>query len=100
MRGRIRIVAEPLLYPLTSVERVEDPRVWVGDGLMELYHVRAVEPYVSIGNADSFVITFRSVVVNGVKPEGIEPVRFVDPESGEEVIIRDCRDSSLLIRSS
>ncbi len=92
LRGRVKFVAKPLLYPIVTTERVEDPRVWCGDDGVELYHVRAYEPYIEVGGARSYVITFKSTLQNGEVRE-MEPVRIEDPQRGSEAIIRDYRDT-------
>ena len=94
LRGRLRLDAKPVTYPLVYVERVEDPRTYVGGSGKELYHVRAVMPWRPIAGADSFILTFASNLREGeLIPESMEPVRFVNPAKGEEAIIRDCRDT-------
>ena len=94
LEGRLRLDAKPALYPLVYVERVEDPRVLVSQEGRELYHVRAVMPSKPIAGASSFVLTFTSTLKEGSDvPERMEPVRFRDPISGEEAIIRDYRDT-------
>jgi len=91
--GRVRLRAEPLYYPIVTTERVEDPRACELGGGVELTHVRAYEPYVEVGGARSYVITFTSVLERSSRPKYMEPIRFEDPQSGDEVIIRDYRDT-------
>lgn len=51
-------------------------------------------PSKPIAGASSFVLTFTSILKEGSDvPEHMEPVRFRDPISGEEAIIRDYRDT-------
>lgn len=94
LNGRIKLHGEPVLYPLVSVERVEDPRIYVDDVLKELYHVRAIKPYKSIdgyNDVNEYVITFTSKLDDNWKPRKIEPIRF--KHQGEEYIISDYRDT-------
>jgi len=99
LEGRLRLDATPALYPITYVERVEDPRVFVGARGTELYHVRAVMPLKPLAGADSFVITFASTLEGeALRPNRMEPVRFRSPDGGEGVI-RDYRDTFPLSES-
>ena len=94
LSGRIKLHGELILYPLVSVERVEDPRIYMDYVRKELYHVRAIKPYKSIdGSSDvnEYVITFTSRLGDDWKPRKMEPVRF--KHQGEEYIISDYRDT-------
>ena len=91
LHGRIRLIAQPVLYPALSTERVEDPRI-DPEHLRELYHVRAYYTYRPIDDADSFTLTFRSEIDDQGIPKFIEPVMFRD-HNENLFIIRDYRDT-------
>ena len=90
LHGRLSLNAIPLLYPYTTIERIEDPRIYFDQH--ELYHVRAIELYQPIGGARSFVTTFIAELKEPFKVENLEILRFkwID---GDEYIIRDYRDT-------
>ncbi len=91
LHGSMELEAKPILYPLLSTERVEDPRV-DPDNMTELYHVRAYSTYKEVCGADSYVITFRSDIGNDGVPDNMEPVLFRSPD-GSLHIIRSYRDT-------
>ncbi len=93
LNGNIRIEVEPVLYPLISTERVEDPRAYrYGSDIVEVYHVRAIKPYEdfnSIKGGVEYVITFKALFKNG--DVLIEPTRFI--MNNKECILHDYRDT-------
>lgn len=91
LHGRVKLEAHPILYPILSTERVEDPRV-DPDFMKELFHVRSYYTYKPISGIDSFTLTFRSEIDDQGIPKSIEPVLFGNL-NGEAFIIRDYRDT-------
>ncbi len=90
LSGRLRLRAVPVLYPYLTIERVEDPRIYLEN--LELYHVRAFELYRPIACAKSFTTTFVAKLSSPSRATSLELVRFrwVD---GEEHLIRSYRDT-------
>ncbi len=93
LKGNTRVEAEPILYPLISTERVEDPRAYKhNSNAIEVYHVRAIKPYEDFNNIKGnieYVVTFKALLKdNNVL---IEPTRFIVDE--EEYILHDYRDT-------
>ncbi len=89
LSGRLKLAAKTILYPYLTVERVEDPRVYME--YYELYHVRSFELYKPIGGTRGFTITFMAKLHDPSNVKELEIVRFKWKD--HECIIKDYRDT-------
>ena len=87
--GRLKPTAKTILYPYLTVERVEDPRVYMN--YYELYHVRAFELYRPISGTRGFTTTFMAKLYDPSNVKELEIVRFKWKDN--EFIIKDYRDT-------
>ena len=86
LKGKMKLKAKELLYPILPCENVEDPRINPVD-YQELYHVRGFDL------SKGAVITFKAnLSEDNAKVRLIELVRF-RTRNREEFILRDYRDT-------
>ncbi len=90
-RGRLKVKAKTILYPLLSMECVEDPRVDPDDPSI-LIHIRGHYRYWPLMDMRVYVLTFYSEVRSDGDVEWMEPIVF-RTRDGDTFLFRDYRDT-------
>ncbi len=97
LRGRVRVEAKSMIYPMVSMECIEDPRTDPDDSTT-LYYVVGHYRYWDINGLRVYVLTFSAKVENG-EVKYVEPIVFRAP-NGELFLFRDYRDTFALSRKA
>ena len=97
LRGRLRIEAKPVLYPLLSMECAEDPRIDPDDPQV-LTHVRGHYRFWKLMDMHVYVLTFISRRESDGSVKIIEPIVFKWLD-GSIFLYRDYRDTFPLSKS-